>query len=84
MEPENSIETILEGFLNSDTDRKFLVIGNTENRYGNKIKDKFKDDRIVYLGYVSEIEKLNILRKHSHLYFHGHTVGGTNPSLLEA
>ena len=84
MEPENSIETILEGFLNSDSDRKFLVIGNTENRYGNKIRDKFKDDRIIYLGYVSEIEKLNILRKHSHLYFHGHTVGGTNPSLLEA
>ena len=84
MEPENSIETILEGFLNSDTDKKFLVIGNTENRYGNKIKDKFKDDRIIYLGYVSEIEKLDVLRKYSHLYFHGHTVGGTNPSLLES
>ena len=84
MEPENSIETILEGFLNSDTDKKFLVIGNTENRYGKKIKNKFKDDRIVYLGYVSEIEKLDVLRKYSHLYFHGHTVGGTNPSLLEA
>ena len=60
MEPENSIETILEGFLNSDSDRKFLVIGNTENRYGNKIKDKFKDDRIIYLGYVSEIEKYSL------------------------
>ena len=84
MEPENNIDTILEGFLNSDTDKKFLVIGNTENRYGKKIKNKFKDDRIVYLGYISEIEKLNILRKNSHLYFHGHTVGGTNPSLLEA
>ena len=84
MEPENNIDTILEGFLNSDTDKKFLVIGNTENRYGNKIKSKFKDDRIVYLGYISEIEKLDILRKYSHLYFHGHTVGGTNPSLLEA
>tara|TARA_Y100001933_G_scaffold57610_1_gene57598 strand:+ start:665 stop:1747 length:1083 start_codon:yes stop_codon:yes gene_type:complete len=84
MEPENSIETILEGFLNSDTDRKFLVIGNTENRYGEMIKNKFNDDRIVYLGYISELEKLNVLRKNSYLYFHGHTVGGTNPSLLEA
>ena len=53
MEPENSIETILEGFLNSDSDRKFLVIGNTENRYGNKIKFKINDYRIVYLVYVS-------------------------------
>lgn len=84
IEPENSIETILQGFLNSDTDRKFLVIGNTDSRYGKKIKNKFRDDRIVYLGYVYGIEKLDILRKHSHLYFHGHTVGGTNPSLLEA
>ena len=42
MEPENSIETILEGFLNSDTDRKFLVIGNTENRYGKKLKISLK------------------------------------------
>ena len=38
MEPENSIETILEGFLNSDTNRKFLVVGNTENRYGKILK----------------------------------------------
>ena len=84
MEPENSIETILQGYLNSDTDRKFLVIGNTENRYGKNIKNKYKDNRIVYLGFLNEIEKLDILRKNSHLYFHGHTVGGTNPSLLEA
>lgn len=84
MEPENSIETILEGFVNSETNRKFLVIGNTGNKYGTYIKNNFTDDRIIYLGYISRIEKLDSLRKNSHLYFHGHTVGGTNPSLLEA
>ncbi len=84
MEPENNIEIILKGFVNSETTRKFLVIGNTENKYGAYIKNKFTDDRIVYLGYVFGIEKLNALRKNSYLYFHGHTVGGTNPSLLEA
>ena len=84
MEPENSIETILKGFVASETKRKFLVIGNTDNKYGTYIKNKFSDSRIIYLGYVSEIDKLNVLRKNSYLYFHGHTVGGTNPSLLEA
>ncbi len=84
MEPENSIETILEGFVNSETNRKFLVVGNTENKYGTYIKNNFTDDRIIYLGYISGIEMLNSLRRNSHLYFHGHTVGGTNPSLLEA
>ena len=84
MEPENSIETILQAFVNSNTKRKFVVIGNTENKYGRYIRNKFSDERIIYLGYVSGIEKLDALRKFSNLYFHGHTVGGTNPSLLEA
>ena len=84
MVPENSIETILKGFESSPTKRKFLVIGSTNNRYGQYIKNKFSDPRIIYLGYISGIDKLNILRKYSHLYFHGHSVGGTNPSLLEA
>lgn len=84
IEPENNIETILQSVVESDTIRKFLVIGNTENKYGQYIKQKFKDDRIIYLGYISGIEKLDALRKNSNLYFHGHTVGGTNPSLLEA
>ena len=69
MEPENSIETILEGFVNSETNRKFLVVGNTENKYGTYIKNNFTDDRIIYLGYISGIEKLDSLRKNSHLYF---------------
>ena len=84
MEPENNIETILQSVVESDTTRKFLVIGNTENKYGQYIKQKFKDDRIIYLGYISGIEKLDAIRKNSNLYFHGHSVGGTNPSLLEA
>ena len=84
MVPENNIETILKGFVSSSTKRKFLVIGSTNNRFGQYIKNKFSDPRVIYLGYISGIDKLNILRKYSHLYFHGHSVGGTNPSLLEA
>ena len=55
MEPENNIETILQSVVESDTIRKFLVIGNTENKYGQYIKQKFKDDRIIYLGYILEL-----------------------------
>ena len=48
------------------------------------ISKKYNDNSIKYLGFVSGIEKLNSLRCFSNLYFHGHSVGGTNPSLLEA
>ena len=84
IESENNIETILKGIINSDTKRKMLVIGSINNKYGQYIKSKFTDERIIFLGYVSFIKKLNLLRYFSHIYFHGHTVGGTNPSLLEA
>ena len=47
-------------------------------------KKKFNDDRIKFVGYIPSIDELNTLRWYSNLYFHGHSVGGTNPSLLEA
>lgn len=85
IEPENNIETILQGLVKSKTNHKFVVIGNIEgNKYGKYIRNKFTDPRILYLGYISELDRLNVLRKFSNIYFHGHSVGGTNPSLLEA
>jgi glycosyltransferase involved in cell wall biosynthesis len=85
MEPENNIETILDGYVNSGNNQPFLVIGKTENTFGTYLKEKFKNNEsIIFLGGIYEIEKLNNLRFYSKLYFHGHSVGGTNPSLLEA
>ena len=84
LEPENNIQTIIDGFVASDTKRKLVVIGSTSTKFGAKLKVNNSDSRIVFLEYVSGIEKLNALRSFSNLYFHGHTVGGTNPSLLEA
>lgn len=85
LEPENSIEIILDGVANTKTKRPFLVIGKHETKYGEYLKNKFKSTpNIIFLGGVYNKAKLDDLRCFSNLYFHGHTVGGTNPSLLEA
>jgi glycosyltransferase involved in cell wall biosynthesis len=85
MEPENNIETILEGFNNSNSRKNFKVLGDTGNRFGKFITHKFKnDDRIQFKGSIFNTAKVRALQNNSYLYFHGHSVGGTNPSLLEA
>ncbi|RYZ98983.1 MAG: glycosyltransferase family 1 protein, partial [Sphingobacteriaceae bacterium] len=84
LEPENSIETILAGKTESKDNRDFLVIGNHNTKYGEYLKSKFYGSNIKYLGAIYDTNKLNNLRYYSNIYFHGHTVGGTNPSLLEA
>jgi glycosyltransferase involved in cell wall biosynthesis len=85
MEPENNIETILEGFNNSSSRKSFMVLGDTSNRFGKFITHKFKnDDRIQFKGSNFDNSVVRALQNNSYLYFHGHSVGGTNPSLLEA
>ncbi len=85
MEPENNIDMILNGFHNSNSEKKFIVVGNINNSYGKLIHEKYgKDERIHFLGAIFDPEITNTLRAFCKLYFHGHTVGGTNPSLLEA
>ena len=85
MEPENNIETILEGFNNSSSNRKFKVLGDTGNNFGKFIIQKFKnDERIEFKGSIFNTATIRSLQNNSYLYFHGHSVGGTNPSLLEA
>lgn len=85
LEPENNIEIILDGVANSEDKCPFLVIGKHETGFGEYLKNKFKDcPRIKFLGGIYNQNHLNNLRFFSNLYFHGHSVGGTNPSLLEA
>lgn len=85
MEPENNIETIIKGHIYSGTSRPLLVIGSTGNKYGSLMRTKYEHNKNVrFLGAIYDIAVINNLRYFSHLYFHGHSVGGTNPSLLEA
>lgn len=84
MEPENNIETIIRGCLASHAPQPLLIIGNHQNKFGRYLTAKYRDERILFYGAIYDLETLNQLRYHSQYYFHGHSVGGTNPSLLEA
>lgn len=85
MEPENHIDTILQGFANTGLQEHFLVVGSTANRYGKQLLKKYAHDpRIIFAGAIFNQEEVHALRHFARLYFHGHSVGGTNPSLLEA
>ena len=85
LEPENSIERILDGVVLANSSRPFLVIGKHTTKYGEYLKNKFKACKLIkFIGGIYDITKLNNIRYFSNIYFHGHTVGGTNPSLLEA
>lgn len=84
MEPENNLETILQGHYMSQSDRKLVLVGNNNNRYGAYLRETYESAHTIFAGAIYEMPALNNLRYFSHLYFHGHSVGGTNPSLLEA
>ncbi len=86
MEPENNIEIILDGVAKSKIKTTFLVVGkNTVNEFGKRLTEKYKPHKhIHFVGGIYNQNHLDNLRYYSNLYFHGHSVGGTNPSLLEA
>ncbi|WP_395065456.1 DUF1972 domain-containing protein [Flavobacterium sp.] len=84
-EPENNLDMVLEGVAMSDDKMTILVIGKHDTKYGEYLKTKYNDHQnIKFLGGIYNLDHLNNLRYYSKLYFHGHSVGGTNPSLLEA
>jgi glycosyltransferase involved in cell wall biosynthesis len=85
LEPENHVLEIVEGFEASHSSLPLLILGNIErpNTYVRTLLAK-KSERIRFLGTVFDLEQLTALRYHAKVYLHGHSVGGTNPSLLEA
>lgn len=85
LEPENNIEMIFDGIIESSCRQKVYVFANHETRFGNYLKNKYRNnEKIVFCGWTSGQGTLNQLRHFAKIYFHGHSVGGTNPSLLEA
>ena len=85
LEPENNIEMILDGYSLSNSDTPFIVFGDYNTRYGKILTKKYsKNSKIYFTGCNFNYDTISSLRYFALLYFHGHTVGGTNPSLLEA
>lgn len=86
--PENNYETMLREFAASRTEKKLLIITNVEkNKFYDSLKEstRFEEDkRICFAGTVYDQELLAGIRHMAFAYLHGHEVGGTNPSLLEA
>lgn len=84
-EPENNIDMVLQGVANTKNDTPILVVGNYKTKHGDYLTEKYKPYKnIRFIGGLYNLEHLNNLRLFSKIYFHGHSVGGTNPSLLEA
>ncbi|WP_080485995.1 beta 1-4 rhamnosyltransferase Cps2T [Oenococcus oeni] len=86
--PENNYETMIREFIASDTKKDFVLVTNIEkNKFYNQLKQRThfdQDSRVKFVGTVYDQELLKYIRENAFAYFHGHEVGGTNPSLLEA
>ena len=84
IEPENNCHQTLEAFAR--TGRKLLFIGNWDrSEYGRNLKETYKCfDNIIMQDPIYEVDTLHVLRSNAGLYVHGHSAGGTNPSLVEA
>lgn len=86
--PENNYELMIKEFMKTKINKDFVIITNIEkNKFYNKLKDKtnFENDkRIKFVGTVYDDRLLKLIRENAYGYLHGHEVGGTNPSLLEA
>ena len=85
--PENNYETMIREFMNSSSKRDFAIITNVNDKFLEELEQKLhfrEDDRIKFVGTVYDQELLMKIRENAYGYFHGHEVGGTNPSLLEA
>ena len=85
--PENNYETMIREFMASKTQKDFALITNVSDSFLKELKEKTgfdRDDRIKFVGTVYDQELLMKIRENAYGYFHGHEVGGTNPSLLEA
>ena len=85
--PENNYETMIREFMQSKTDKNFAIITNVNDKFLQELEEKLhykQDPRIKFVGTVYDQELLMKIRENAYGYFHGHEVGGTNPSLLEA
>jgi len=85
LEPENNLEMILDAYSGAKTICPLVIAGNIlENGYVKSLIKRFSSGKVLFIGGVYDRKELSALRYSCKAYIHGHSVGGTNPSLLEA
>ena len=85
--PENNYETMIREFMESGSTKDFAIIANMNDKLRERLEKSLHfsaDPRVRFVGTVYDQELLKKIRENAYGYFHGHEVGGTNPSLLEA
>lgn len=85
-EPENSILEMVSAFSSKPRGHKLVVLGSYDqkgNEYHRKVISAASDE-VIFVGAIYEVEVVKALRFYARFYLHGHRVGGTNPSLVEA
>lgn len=84
IEPENNVHIILEAFKQSG--KKIVFVGNwSKSDYGIALLKKYENEsNIILLSPIYDLKILGVLRSNCLFYIHGHSAGGTNPSLVEA
>ena len=83
LEPENNVEIIIKGYLKSSQKSPLIIVGNTNTAYAKQLT-QLASGNVRFIEGIYNQNKLSTLRFYCQAYFHGHSVGGTNPSLLEA
>lgn len=85
IEPENNVEMILDAF-STLPNQIIVIIGNWNNSaYGQRLKDNYSNfSNIFLMNPIYNQQTLNQIRSNCYIYIHGHSAGGTNPSLVEA
>lgn len=84
IEPENNLHMLIEGALLSPLEN-YTIVGNwAQSEYGRALRERYaKEPRLSLLDPIYDAQQLAILRESCAVYLHGHSVGGTNPSLVE-
>lgn len=85
--PENNFETMIREFMKSHSTKDLAIITTRDANFLNELNERLhfkKDSRIKFVGTVYDQNLLKKIRENAYGYLHGHSVGGTNPSLLEA
>ena len=85
IEPENNVEMILQAYKQTKTDRPLVFVGNWNNSvFGKRLRSEYASSRCLLIDPIYDGPMIDSIRTFAALYIHGHSAGGTNPSLVEA